>query len=238
MKRLLALSVIVIGSYQSAFSQAALLVLIFGDDAATENFHFSLDAGLNFSNISNLDGTTNIGANFGLGVFVKLNDQWSFVPEFKPVSRRGERGIEELISTDGGIIDDLASFESKFVLNYIDIPLLLRYELTPTFYAAVGPQVSFRTSAELRTAAVSNDELKDISLNQDFKDQTNGIDVGFAIEAGYHLVDAREGSGIDIKLRWAPGLTNILDTSVLDRDYKINNFQLILSFPFLKKPTE
>jgi len=213
-------------------------VLIFGDEAATENFHFSLDAGLNFSSISNLDGSVNIGANFGLGVFVKINEQWSFVPEFKPVSRRGERGIEELIVSDGGIVDNLESFESRFVLNYIDIPLLFRYEITPVIYAAAGPQVSFRTSAELRTEAVSNDELANIIINQDYRDQTKGYDLGFAVEAGYHLVDAREGSGIDIKLRWAPGLTNILDTSVSEREFRTNNLQLILSFPFLKKPSE
>ena len=55
----------------TASGQAALLVLIFGEKAATENFHFSLKAGVNYSIINGYEeGTNRIGANFGLGLSV------------------------------------------------------------------------------------------------------------------------------------------------------------------------
>ena len=65
-----------------AHGQAALLVLIFGDKAASENFHFTLDAGLNLSSMPGVNGTTSAnGFYFGLGTYIKLNDNWAFTPE-------------------------------------------------------------------------------------------------------------------------------------------------------------
>ncbi len=65
------------------------LVLIFGDKAASEQFHFSIDAGLNFSSLNGYeDGETILGINYGVGAHLKLSDRWSLVTEFKPFSTK------------------------------------------------------------------------------------------------------------------------------------------------------
>jgi hypothetical protein len=218
-----------------ANAQAALLVLIFGDDAATENFHFSIDGGLNISSISNLDGSSNLGANFGLGIFIKINDKWAFVPEFKPLSKRGERGIEDLISVDEDLANELESFQSRLILNYIDIPLMFRYQLSPSFYAGAGPQVSFRTSANLITDAIVTGGLTEVEITNDLTEESSWYDLGVAIELGYMMSLGSDKRNIDIKARWNPGFVNVLDNDAIStEDYKNNTFQLIISLPFLK----
>ena len=57
-----------------AKSQAALLVLVFGDKAATENFFFSLKGGLNLSSLPGLEPSdSKIGVHFGLAINMKFN---------------------------------------------------------------------------------------------------------------------------------------------------------------------
>ena len=57
-----------------AKSQAALLVPVFGDKAATENFFFSLKGGLNLSSLPGLEPSdSKIGVHFGLAINMKFN---------------------------------------------------------------------------------------------------------------------------------------------------------------------
>ena len=68
-------------------AQAALFALIFGDKAAAENFHLSLDVGFKVSQISGCSGGKSLAAlNFGLGTHIKVNEQWFLAPVFQPFS--------------------------------------------------------------------------------------------------------------------------------------------------------
>ena len=79
-------------------AQAALLILIFGDKVATENFHLSIDFGWNLSALPGLtQGKSNNGLTYGLGAFVKLNHKWSITPEFKALSPRGAKDLTGII---------------------------------------------------------------------------------------------------------------------------------------------
>ena len=56
---LLFLTIIMMGVYTTRVNaQAALLVLLFGDKVASENFYFSLKLGANYSNLTGIDNTT------------------------------------------------------------------------------------------------------------------------------------------------------------------------------------
>ncbi len=53
---------------QKAYSQAAILAVIFGDKVASEEFNLSLELGWNFSTVSNFTTIKRTNAtNFGLG---------------------------------------------------------------------------------------------------------------------------------------------------------------------------
>ncbi len=217
-----------------AQSQAALLVLIFGDKAATENFHFSLDGGLNFVDMTNLNGKIQVMANFGLGTHIRINDRWSLAPELKPLSGRGERRIDPFVTIPEDISDEVTSAESSVKMNYLDIPILVRYKASKHWYFAAGPQVSFRLEAEALTFVTLNSG-REIELNDPIKDITEWYDFSFPLEVGYNFGQNKHLGGIDVRLRFAPGFVTVYDAG--GSQLKNNVTQFILSFPFLKKRT-
>jgi hypothetical protein len=231
--KLMTLAAILVCSLISAKanSQAALLVLIFGEDAATENFHFSLDGGLNVVEMTNLNGKSFVLANFGLGTHIRLNDRWTLAPEFKPLSGRGEKGINPFIEIPEDIADELTSAESRVKLNYIDIPVLFRYKANKHWYFAAGPQISFRTKATAITLA-SLDSGREIEIEDPIEDLTEWYDFSFPIEIGYNFMQNKTMGGVDLRVRFAPGFVNVIDTE--ESSFRNNVVQFILSFPFLK----
>ena len=56
-------------------------------------------AGANVTDLSGVDGSKmKTGFNFGLLANIKLNDNWSIVPEFAPLSQKGVKEIAYLPS--------------------------------------------------------------------------------------------------------------------------------------------
>jgi len=108
------------------------LVLIFGDKAASEQFHFSIDASLNFSSLNGYeDGETILGINYGVGAHLKLSDRWSLVTEFKPFSTKGATNIETPIELTEGFADNEVKQDLKDSFQGFDfgIPLEAGYKL-------------------------------------------------------------------------------------------------------------
>lgn len=210
------------------------LVLIFGDKAATENFHFNIEGGLVLSDIGNLNGSTYLGGTFGMGNFIKLSDRWAFVPEFKPLSLKGEKGLEDFIAVPPEL-EDAESWESQLIMNYIDLPFLFRYEISPVFFVATGPQIGFRTSAKLVSNAVLSGGLTEVQIKNDLRDETQWYDISWPIELGIHLAREKPGGGMDIKLRWTPSFVDVAREPIGESEFRHNTFQFLVSFPFLKK---
>lgn len=207
-------------------AQAALLVLLFGDKIATEKFHLSIDAGTNFSSIETL-GKSNYGFYFGLGTHLKLNDKWSLSTEFKPKSPRGVTNSIAIVNYPKQI--ENAKYE--IALNYIDIPILTQYKITPKFFVGAGPQFSFITKAKQITSGKFSGG-NSISISENIKSNFNPFIFSVPIELGYSLSDARKGKGLDIKLRYDIGFTSFLSNSNLGPT-KGNTLQLFISLPFI-----
>jgi hypothetical protein len=225
-------SLIFIGSMitTTVNAQAALLVLIFGDRIATEKFHTSIDAGLNFSAMNGLDPSKmRHGLYFGLGTFLKLNDKWAFTPEFKPLSQRGVRQTNPIVEYSG-----MEEPVYGILMNYIDVPLLVQYKLTRMLFVSAGPQISFLTSAKQDangTVMVSGEEIEVI---ENRKDDFNPLYFSIPLEIGFSLPEVIPGQGIDLKIRYNIGLNEVIK----NEDYgssTLNTWQVILSFPFIKE---
>ncbi len=213
-----------------AHAQAALLVLLFGDKAATENFHFTLDAGLNLSSMPGVSGTTPAtGFYFGLGTFIKLNDNWAFTPEFKPVSPRGGKGFENaFVDTTGAV----GSYATQLKLNYIDIPLQFHRQVSERFYLRAGPQVSFLTSGKLATTGdlVGGDAF---TVTKDIQDDLMPVELALPIDLGLVFSKPRGYKGIDLRLRYCLGLTEVFEANTAGISSTNSTVQFFLSFPFV-----
>jgi hypothetical protein len=211
-------------------AQAALLVLIFGDKIASEKFHTSIDGGLNLSNMHGLDGSKKkFGLYFGLGTFLKLNDKWALTPEFKPLSQRGAKDVKPLIEYTSG-----TDLKYSFLLNYIDIPVLVQYKITSKLFVSGGPQISFLTSAKQQTTGKKLDNGSEFVFSEDIEGSYTPINLSIPVEIGYSLPEVIPGQGIEIKVRYCFGLYNVFK----DGNYgssTLSGFQFFLSFPFIKE---
>jgi len=229
MKKIVLLFSFFFCSYAMVSGQAALIVLLLGDKVATEKFHLSVDAGLNISSLPGLKQQQSThGLYFGLGTFIKLNEKWALTPEFKPLSPRGANQVAPLRD----YATSLSSATYSFELNYIDVPVLVQYKISEKLFASAGPQISFLTSAT-QVAAGNIPAGTTVDIKEKMKSNFSATFFSIPIEAGYHVSDARKGKGMDIKIRYAVGLSNMIAAT----NYGSSNgstFQVFLSFPFIK----
>lgn len=218
-----------------AKGQAALLVLIFGDKAATENFHFSLKLGVNYSIIHGYEeGRNGVSLNFGLVNNIKLTEKLSLIPEFIPLASRQIKDVPVLTTGDPDLDDLLQDVESTSrKLNYIDIPVLLKVKLSDRFSISGGPQFSFLTSAEDTYKSVAIEDVV-LTTNLDIKPDINSVDVGAVIDLMYILVHPKGGKGINLFLRYNKGFMDLVKESDGTK-YTTSMIQLGATFPFVQK---
>ena len=163
-----------------------------------------------------------------MGTFIKLNDKWALTPEFKPLSPRGAKDVLPLRDYSSVLTDVNYQLE----LNYIDVPILAQYKITPTFFVSTGPQISFLTSAK----QVSEGKLpsgNSVDIEEKFKSDFNSVYFSVPLEIGYSLSNAHKVKGMDIKLRYNVGLSEMVKNANYGSS-KGSTLQVFLSFPFVK----
>lgn len=237
MKKIL-YSILLITLFSSGLvkGQAALLVLIFGEKAASENFHFSLKAGVNLSLITNLEeGKNRTGFNFGLVNNIKLTEKFSLLPEFIALSPRGVKDIPTL-STGIPELDELLG-NPEFTdrkLNYIDIPVLLKYHISKRWSISAGPQISFLVSAEdiYRSVPIEGITLK---TEIDIKEAFNTVDLAAVVDLTFVVSEPVNGKGFNLFARYGRGFIDLLKENDGDPFYN-STFQFGATFPFVEKP--
>jgi len=216
-----------------AHGQAAILVLLFGEKVASENFYFSLKLGANVANVSGIDDTSaTVGINFGLLATIKLSETWDLVPEFAPLSNKGASNVPFLPSGNDELDGLIAPpDEATMDLNYIDIPVIAKYRIADKFQLGTGPQFGFLISSSNKYERELGED-DELIYEQASQLEWNTFDFGWAAEATYNLWDARDGKGLFIHARYTLGLTDIIKDNPGDA-VKNSAFQFFVSFPFI-----
>jgi hypothetical protein len=98
-------------------------------------------------------------------------------------------------------------------LNYIALPVMLRYQVAEQFHLLVGPQASFLMSAKYEE---DGDE-------EDIKDSVKGLDFGAVFGIGADI------DRFNVGLRYALGLANIYDEEG-DVEVKSSAFQIVVGY--------
>jgi hypothetical protein len=184
-------------------------VCAFGFANAQET-KFGVKGGLNLANFSGdiEDGSTLAGLNIGVFAEIKLSDKFVFQPEV-------------LFSGQGA-----DSNEGSFNLNYINVPLMMKYYVADKFNFEAGPQIGFLTSAKIKMDGVSIDS-KRLFTSTDF-----GINFG----AGYDFTQ-KFSAGV----RYNLGVSNIFSDEFkealqqeVQEDVSVQNsvFSLSLAYKF------
>lgn len=202
----------------------AVAVLVFGltnaQDAvkATSEVKFGAKGGINFANIVGDDaGDANMFVGFNAGFFVEIpvTDKLTIQPEIL-YSAQGSKSEGPLV-IDGSLYDVKATMK----LNYINIPVMFKYNVVEKFSLEAGPYVGFLTTAKMK---VDVDGYG--SATEDMKDLVKSTDIGIALGMNYEFSDV-----IFANVRYQGGLTQIGDTGEGD-NIKNSVFQLGLGFRF------
>ena len=233
------LLLVMIGAHPTpAHGQAAILVLLFGEKVASENFYFSLKLGANVANLSGVDDSkAAVGLNFGMLATIKLSEKWYLVPEFSPLSKKGANNIPYLPSGNEGLDELIAPpDEATMDLNYIDIPVIAKYQVAEKFQLGTGPQFGFLTgSSNKYERELDGDD--EVTYAQRSQTEWNTFDYGWAFEATYNLWDARDGKGLFVHARYTLGLADIIKDNPGDA-VRNSAFQFFVSFPFIESGGE
>jgi len=171
-----------------AFSTSAL---------AQQEVKFGPKAGVNFANITGKDAEDNkmlIGFHVGAFAEIKFNDKFAIQPEIL-YSAQGNKRESSAPSMGATVKEDRK-------INYINVPIMAKYYIVPSFAVEAGPYVGFLTSANSKgsqtIAGVTTDTETDI------KDFTNSIDFGVGAGVSFNL-----DNGFFIGARYNLGLTKL-----------------------------
>ena len=190
------------------------LVLIAAGSAmfGTAQIQFGVKAAVNVSTL-NLSGgpsgfTFNTKTDFSGGIFVS-------VPLFNSCSLQPE----VVYSGQGASFkDSLETVKDNY--DYINVPVLFKYQHSSGLFAETGPQVGFLLSANEK----ANGQTFDMKSN------TQSTDFSWVFGIGYKLP---KGLGIDV--RYNLGLVNLAKGPYTDGTIKNSVFQFGLFFMFPKK---
>lgn len=196
-----------------------VVVLLFAGVVNAQQVNFGAKAGVNFASIGgddtdDMDGKT--GFHLGLISEILFSEKFAFQPEIL-YSSQGAKGeySEEGVSVEG-----------KLNLDYINIPLLAKYFVTPNLNIHAGPQLGFLVGAEEEYTASFGGETESETI--DLKDDTKGMDFALAAGLGYKL-----DMGLFFDARYNLGLSNIWDYEDEDDFSQQNNvIQLSVGFMF------
>ncbi|MDL2141970.1 porin family protein [Flavobacterium tructae] len=181
------------------------------------NPEYGIKGGFNMSNLYSSDANDeNIlyGFNAGLYATLPISDFIAIQPEI-------------LFTTKGAKLEynnALASGESKFRLNYIEVPLLVRVNITRNFNVHAGGYASYLVSSKVTGRG-------DFNFEQEIDtDDLNKFDAGLSAGVGVDF------DPISIGLRYNYGLTTIgkertvAGTTYTFPDAKNSNLSLYLSY--------
>jgi hypothetical protein len=175
---------------------------------AQEFFKMGAKGGLNFSTLVGDAEDAEMLTSFHLGLVAEI-----------PISENFYFGPEVLYSMQGASFSDNEfDIDAEFKLDYIQIPLMVRYYVSEGFSLEAGPQIGFLTSSEVET--------EDIGVNTE--DYFSSFDYGLNFGLGYKLP-----GGIFFQGRYNLGLANVLDSEEFGDDKSQNSvIQLSVGYMF------
>ncbi|WDF65322.1 porin family protein [Flavobacterium sp. KACC 22763] len=196
--------------------------------AQTEKVKLGVKAGLNISSLSfdenELDSSSKTGFTAGLMAEIPLAKNFSVQPELL-YSQQGMK----LSYSDPEVQN--SNYKSTIALNYLNIPVMLKYYVVKGLSIQAGPQVGILLKA--------NNKYQDNFLGydnhekMDLKDYSNGVDASVNFGLGYQFKDKFYADA-----RYNLSYTNVFKDVTANTNYIINSdmknkvFQITIGYFF------
>lgn len=200
----------------------AILVLLFGDKFASENFQGGIKVDLAWSTLVGLSDAERVRS-FAVGGFfeLRLGPRFSIQPEFTFKSPAGARGLPFSATGNARVDSAFAGASDVSVtrtLGYITFPILAKVTLGPV-RLGVGPQVGYVVKAfDHITGTVSRDN--DLTYDVSLWPRVNRWDAGVSVLAELALSPRRGLQSLRVRASWyrafgdalsdAPGHNDVL----------------------------
>ena len=148
----------------------------------------------------------------GLVMEYKFNPHFAIAPEVVFASQGGK-----VNSVEVNLFDLTITGKKKLTYNtnYINVPLMLKYYVAPSFSVDFGPQVGFNVYSK---ATVDGETI-------DLKDGTKTVDFGLGLGGTYNLTE-----NAFVQARYTLGLTKVFDED-LNKE-KNGNIQIAFGMKF------
>ncbi len=166
--------------------------------------------GANYANVTGDLDNTDARIRMHLGAVIEF-----------PVSQRFYIQTEVLYSAQGYTIEE-NGVENKISLNYLTLPIITKYYFTPRFSLETGPR--------LATLASTSRSVGDENTEDEFFNTFNDFDFGWNFGVGY-----KAESGLFFQLHYTLGLSEIIDTDVIDVSTNTALMQLSVGYLFKTK---
>ncbi|HUH51367.1 MAG TPA: porin family protein [Flavobacterium sp.] len=172
---------------------SALCISAFAISSAQTEKSFGVKGGVNFTNLYTKDVDDNnmlISFNAGLVAILPITDMIALQPEVIYSGKGAELKYDNAFATGN----------AKFRLSYIELPVLLRFNLTENFSLQAGPYLSYLVNADIKSE--SDNDIFNSQVELDTND-FNKFDYGLAGGVEFDL------NPIGIGARYNYGLANI-----------------------------
>lgn len=189
--------------------------------SASAQVQFGAKVGFDMTNFwgSNVDHGMKAGYQAGLVMEYKFNPNFAIAPEVVFASQGGKSKAFALDITNNDI--NLTTTDIKYTANYINVPVMLKYYVTPEFSIDFGPQVGFNVFNKV--------SHKNLSKSIDIKDSTKPVDFGLGLGGTFNLTE-----NAFVQARYTMGLTKVFkDENVIgENNAKNGNVQIAFGMKF------
>ena len=191
----------------------ALIAMAIVCMSASAQLQFGGKVGVDATHFWGKDAPHGMQLNYQAGLMMeyKFSPKFAIAPEVVFAAQGGKysgNGIQI-----GGMNFDT---DVTFHTNYINVPVMLKYYVSPAFSIDFGPQVGFNV--------YSKSTVKDLAA-LDMKEVTKGVDFGLGLGGTYNLTEHAF-----VQARYTLGLTKVFD--IEESNEKNGNIQIAFGMKF------
>ena len=175
-----------------------LIGYLFGEKLASKTFNMGFEVGMNFSDLDGLGDSERLNRPvFGLFADWRFSEHLHFGGALLPIAGRGATELAPVPTGDPAFDAQTAGGTMTRSLNYVEIPLILKWspKREEGFRVGAGPSLGFVTGAHDRYDA------GDYVLERDI--DTPGLDFGISGEVEWRF------KVLSIAARYTEGLTDL-----------------------------
>ena len=179
------------------------MLLTAGAAMAQKQFTFGPKVGVDYTHFWGKNAYHGGQLNYQAGLFMeyRFTSRFSIAPEVVFAAQGGKYEVKDYNDGDG-------YFDAKFTenVNYINIPVMFKYYVTPALSIDLGPQLGINVYSKYTVE--SKDKHLNIKETEDQKDDTKTIDVGVGLGLTYNIA-----KDVFVQGRYTLGLTEVFDKS-------------------------